>query len=97
MFKFNKNIELLAYNHLLVITFFLAVNFYFYYFNKEEHYTGTIETPLDVLYFTTTTHSSTGYGDILPKSQLARFFVTLHQLAMTALMIQIIYCFTCTS
>ena len=37
---------------------------------------------IDCLYFSLTTTSTVGYGDISPKSELARLFVILHQITL---------------
>jgi hypothetical protein len=36
--------------------------------------------PKDVLYFSATVHTSVGFGDIVPKTPLAKAIVTMHML-----------------
>jgi voltage-gated potassium channel len=54
------------------------------YFLMEHHSPGNFSQPLtrtDALYFTVTTFSTVGYGDITARSQAARLVVTLQMLA----------------
>jgi hypothetical protein len=54
------------------------------YFLLEFHGHRSFSQPLtrtDALYFTVTTFSTTGYGDITAKSQTARLLVTFQMLA----------------
>jgi hypothetical protein len=38
--------------------------------------------PFDVVYFTTTTQTAVGYGDITPKSKKAKFVVIINQILL---------------
>ena len=96
--KFNTDIQTLAINHILVIVIFALIYYYHYNTNSKEHFTlssGEEMSLIDIPYFTLTTHTTIGYGDILPKSKQMKFCVILHQIAMLLLGIQIVYCFTC--
>lgn len=42
------------------------------------------KTPIDPYYFSMTTMSTVGYGDILPKSQRAKIIVMTQQMALLA-------------
>jgi hypothetical protein len=96
-FTFNLKTQTLVYNHLIVLIFFFILNLYHFYISKEEHYTSSapVETPLDIAYYTMTTHSTVGSGDIVPKSQRMKFITMIHQLLTVMLTIQLVYCFTC--
>jgi hypothetical protein len=58
-----------------VIIFFLIVysNIDIVKSNGEK-----VEDFVDTLYFTTTTHSTVGYGDMGPKNKTARMWIILH-------------------
>lgn len=63
-----------------VIISLLVISLIFSFFDKT-HWNGLTEEQnlnerfFNRLYFTTTTFSTAGYGDITPKSKLLRFFV----------------------
>ena len=44
----------------------------------KEHFGVTTPTSTMPIYFSMVTHSSTGYGDITPKTDFARAVVTAH-------------------
>jgi len=50
---------------------------------------------VDVIYFTTTTHSSTGYGDYTAKSKIAKLCVSLHHISLILMSVQLFYCVFC--
>jgi hypothetical protein len=66
-------------NALMVLVFWMI-----YYNLGQEHFNGDFHTPMDALYYTVVTHVTLGYGDISPKTQLARRIVTLHILLVWA-------------
>nr|QLC35906.1 potassium channel protein kcv [Acanthocystis turfacea Chlorella virus mid_9.1] len=41
----------------------------------------------DCLYFSTATHTTTGYGDLTPKSPVAKLVTTVHMLTVFAIVI----------
>ncbi len=47
---------------------------------KRKHYDTDSKSSFDALYFTIVSQSSTGYGDIIPKSNLAKLIVMCHLL-----------------
>jgi hypothetical protein len=64
-------------NHLYLVLFFLGV---YSLINMEEHF-GVPNSLSNVCYFTVTTHTTTGFGDITPKTSLAKWLVSLHMVA----------------
>jgi voltage-gated potassium channel len=67
----------------LIILLFSAA-----YFVMEEASSGTFTEPLtriDALYFTVTVFASVGFGDITPKTEVARMIVTLQMIVDLAL------------
>jgi len=66
----------LSYNHIWVAFAFLLV---YSLMDMKEHF-GVPHTWSNVCYFTATTHTTTGYGDITPKTSFAKWVVTLHML-----------------
>ncbi len=70
------------------VPFFLLL-FSTVYFLMEHHSPSSFSQPLtrtDALYFTVTTFSTVGYGDITAKSQAARLVVIFQMLADLALL-----------
>ena len=63
------------------VMFILIFAFIYFSMKGEEHFVGlgSDATFMDCLYFSMTTSSTVGYGDISPKSQTARFLVVIHQ------------------
>lgn len=83
---FIKNIKFAPYQfwmiHLLIFLVYWTVNILLM---TTGHY--NIDTTkvvgnniVDAFYLTITTHTTTGYGDISPKSHLSKFLVASHQL-----------------
>jgi hypothetical protein len=81
-----KTIEILKYkfiqyNLLLFITFFF-VYWILYKINKEEHFTYdksyNMTSIIDIMYFTLTTQTTIGYGDITPRSKIAKSIMMIH-------------------
>ena len=78
-----KNIKKLFYY--IIVTVFYAVIYFLLSRNKEiEHFNGLNSKSnfIDCLYFSFTTFSTVGYGDISPKSTLAKIIVVSHQIVM---------------
>jgi hypothetical protein len=81
-----KLINILEYKfvqfNILVFSTFFLLYWILYKINKEYHYTFdksyNLTSSLDVAYFTIVTQSTIGYGDILPRSQTAKFIMIVH-------------------
>jgi len=70
-------------NNLLLNNLFVLVIFYFTYYTLDTFYPkcfGVKLGPGTAFYFTLTTHSTVGYGDIGPKTNGAKLAVTMHLL-----------------
>mgnify|MGYP001604684137 CR=1 FL=1 len=63
-------------NLLLIVVVVVSLGFYAVAVNAPGEFDG-IETRVDALYFTLTTMTTTGYGDIHATGQLARLLVSL--------------------
>lgn len=46
---------------------------------------------LDAMYYTTTTHTTVGYGDFTPKSRAARFITQIHQVIVFLITTEIMF------
>jgi voltage-gated potassium channel Kch len=60
---------------LLTLVAVVAAGFAAFYYRGAEQFVG-IETRMDALYFSMTTLTSVGYGDVVPTGQAARALVT---------------------
>lgn len=78
--KFYNNRRFLVVNIIVFIVFFFTYRF----MGMKEHF-GTEPTNANAMYFTTVTHATVGYGDILPKTRTAKMVVTLHVLIVWTL------------
>jgi hypothetical protein len=73
-------IPLLQVNLVAMIIFWGLNSMLFMKNEKQKHYTTDSKSPFDALYFTIVSQSSTGYGDITPKSTPAKLIVMCHLL-----------------
>jgi hypothetical protein len=74
-------VDKLLNNHLLIGTltiFLVSLVVYLALFHADKNNFNGMNTTLDVLYFTSTTHASVGYGDITPKSDIAKIIALMH-------------------
>lgn len=79
-------------NGLLFITFFF-IYWVLFKLDKEEHFTFdktyNMTSFVDVMYFTITTQSTIGYGDISPRSKVAKIIMMIH-IAATIILLGLI-------
>jgi hypothetical protein len=70
----------------------IVYGYIYYNIRGHDNFTGLNfqSTFIDCLYFSFTTTSTVGYGDISPKSQLSRIIVITHQLVILS---EIVYIF----
>lgn len=71
---------------LLLLTAFVFGTIYGYL--SAGHFNG-LANVLDGYYFSVTTVSSTGYGDITPKTSLAKLFVMAQQVISMAILVAV--------
>lgn len=69
---------------ILVAWLFFAVIYQIMHAWSSKHF-GFDDPFVDSLYFSMTTTTTTGFGDISPKTPAARLVVTLHQACMVGL------------
>lgn len=74
-FKLFKKVS----NHVKYILLTICVFAFIYYLLGNENF-NDINHPTDYLYLSIITQSTVGYGDITPKSGLAKFFVSIQGL-----------------
>jgi|694.fasta_scaffold70316_2 hypothetical protein len=91
MFLINNSIENALINHIAILFIFIVIHSISFYidntsFNGAKNY-------LDIAYFTTSTHSSVGYGDITANKYHAKITVMCHHIMMVFLSIQLLYAF----
>ena len=80
--------------HVLLFILMLIV-YRFFPGGFENNFTGFTKgdvitkkpTLVDIVYYTSTVHSTTGSGDITPTSQLARFTTSLHMMLVFSFII----------
>lgn len=93
MFISNPRLKSLVMNHILCIFgFFFLYSLLFW--NNKENFTKA-KNIQDILYFTTSTHSSTGYGDITATTTLSKMVTVLHHFTIIILTVQFFWCFLC--
>ena len=76
-------IGLTALIHILVTFIFASI---YYYMRGDDNFNGLDKNSefIDSLYFSLTTTSTVGYGDISPKSRVAKVLVMVHQTIVLA-------------
>lgn len=62
--------------HVLILITFLAANLSM---DMKKHF-GTPHSVTNAVYYTVTTHSTTGYGDVTPKTKFARWMAVAHMM-----------------
>lgn len=91
MFIINSTIQNYLLNHVFAIIIFISL-YSIAFYNDKTSFNGA-KNYLDIIYFTTTTHSSAGYGDITANTPYTKIIVIFHQLIMILLSIQFLYVF----
>ena len=76
----------------IILFVVMAVIYGFFPGGFENNFTrldGSKKPPtfVDIMYFTSTVHSTTGFGDIIASSQLARLTTTIHMLLVFSFLI----------
>ena len=79
----------LIYNHIALIVIFFICYMVLFKLNKDN-FKGA-DDYLDIFYFTSITQSSTGYGDIVPKTKLAKMFTSLHHILILFIFAEYVY------
>jgi voltage-gated potassium channel len=77
----------------IIFLLFFSIYCILFKLNKEKHFTYDksydMTSVVDVMYFTITTQSTVGYGDISPRSTLAKVVMMFH-IASTIILIGLI-------
>jgi hypothetical protein len=80
----DNHVKNLLINHIVIIILFTIIYIKIYEDDKKSFY-NMIDLGEDKIinffYFSITTHTSVGYGDIIPLTRKAKIAVTLHQIA----------------
>lgn len=61
--------------HIVVLVVFASI---YAMIGMKQHFGVADATPVMPVYFAMVTHSTTGFGDLAPKTDLARMVVVLH-------------------
>ena len=69
--------------HISILTFFAIV----YKLLPGGMFSYTDPTWVDCLYFSASTHTTVGYGDLTPKSPVAKLTATAHMLIVFAIVV----------
>jgi hypothetical protein len=80
--------DLVVYNITLIVIFF-GIYSYLYTINKNN-FKGA-HNYIDILFLTTSTQSSIGYGDVAPNSNIAKLISSLHHILILFVMAHFIY------
>jgi len=83
----NEKIETAVLILLIIIVVYTTLYATLFYINKNN-FRG-VHTFIDIVYFTTTTQSTLGYGDMTAKSQLAKFIVICQTLTILLFIVYI--------
>lgn len=83
----------LVFNHVMCFSMFFVVYAWMFRIDKTS-FSGATDLK-DILYFTSSTHSTTGYGDISAASKSAKMVVVLHQICVILLAAQMFWCYSC--
>ncbi len=75
-------------NMILIVAFFVIHSILYYIDNSN--YNG-VKDYIDIFYFTTTTQSTTGYGDITPNSRTTKLVVALQHILIIVVAAEFIY------
>jgi high-affinity Fe2+/Pb2+ permease len=85
----NNNVYNLLINHLIVFLVFVCLHMTVHHFDKNAY--NNANDLLDFSYFTMTTQSTSGFGDITPKTRTAKIVTMLHQMCIIFMSINFIY------
>lgn len=77
-----------------IVLFILAFTVYAFLYNCDKKHFSNAKDYYDMVYFTCITHSTVGYGDIVPTSTMAKMAVSLHVLLVILITIEFISYFT---
>lgn len=71
--------------HVVVMVVFFATNFALMRTTTQNHFSqnapnDTVSQVINAFYYTVTTHTTVGFGDMTPRSTIAKFATGLHQL-----------------
>lgn len=83
-----ENVKYSFMNIIITLVMMFIIYSLFFSYNKN-HFNGA-EDLYDIWYFTTTTHSTCGYGDITPKTKLMKLIVSCHQMLVVIMTIELI-------
>lgn len=89
MLNISPELKNSLFNHVMAIIVFFGI--YYWLYTSDNNHFSAAKKPLDIWYFTTTTHSTSGYGDITPTSDTAKIFVSMHHCVIIALAIQLLF------
>ena len=81
-------IDLVYSNMILLVTFFII---YSLLYTIDNNNFKNANDYIDIFYFTTTTQSSVGYGDITPTSRIAKMCVSTHHVLLLFIISQFVY------
>ena len=74
----------------IFISFIIMFTIYSLFFLYNKNNFKGAEDLVDIWYFTTTTHSTTGYGDILPNTKIMKLIVSIHQMLILFMTLELV-------
>lgn len=78
------------YYHIIIFVIFVVLN---YIFMNKQHFNIASESKyniLDSVYYTAVVHTSTGFGDISPKTDITKIITTAHTICVFAVIASIL-------
>jgi hypothetical protein len=92
MFHLSDDIKNLMLAHVFVVLAFCTIYYYLAHYTQQKHFSQDM-TNVDIVYFTLTIQSTTGFGDITPISPTAKICASIQFVCGILLMTQFYYVF----
>jgi hypothetical protein len=80
VFKYGTDLVIV---HVLIFLVFLSLNYAFMLMNSTgDYFVSKTSGIIDALYYTTATHTTTGFGDVVPVATTTKLISTAHMMSV---------------